>query len=122
VLIAFIALNGGKIQGVGTGNPQTVVGSKTTGATLGLTYNDAIDLYGNYRIQFVSCHGSPGVMNVAAGVTIMLDNRDAEAHTIKIGSSSYAVGAYGFRLAKSPSKGTYNITCDGGGAATLNVK
>ena len=125
VLIAFIALNGGKIQGVGTGNPQTVVGSNqpSGSSTLGLTYDQAIELYGTYRIQFVSCHGTPGSLSVRHGVTFMLDNRDAKAHTIKVGTTAYSVGAYGFRVAAAPAKaGTYNITCDGGGAATLNVE
>jgi hypothetical protein len=121
VLLAFAAFKGITYEGVGNG-PMTVVGTKTTGGTLGITYDEAIELYGDYRFQFVDCHGTPGSINMAAGSTFLLDNRDAEAHTIKVGSTSYSVAAYGFRVAKAPKAGTYNITCDGGGAATLKVQ
>jgi hypothetical protein len=137
-LIAGLALiiiftKGPGVPGVGTGNPQTVSSSTTSGSaastttkgvsSVTLSYNDALALYGNFRFQFIGCHGTPGSMNVATNVTVMLDNRDAKAHTVKVGPTAYAVGAYGFRIVRSPAKtGTYPITCDGGGAATLNVK
>ncbi len=94
-----------------------------TAPVLPLTYDAAVDLYGDYRFQFIGCHGTPGEINVAKGATVMLDNRDAKKHTIMIGTKSYALGAYGFAIANSgKTAGDFNITCDGGGAATLHVR
>ena len=88
-----------------------------------LTYEQAVTQYGGYRFQFVSCHGSPGTMTVTSGKKFMLDNRDAKAHTIMVGKVAYKVGGNGFAIATAASAvGTYNITCDGGGAATLKVQ
>lgn len=99
-----------------TGTPATPTSAKLT-----MTYNEAVDLYGTYRFQFTNCNGSPGAMSVAAGSTVLLDNRDNKQHVIAIGSQSYTVGAYGFKIASVAKKGDYQITCDGGGAATLSV-
>lgn len=87
-----------------------------------LTYDQAIEQYGTYRIQFVGCHGAPGTLNVSANTKVMLDNRDAVAHSVDIGEhKTYKLPAYGFALAVIPTAGTYNVTCDGGGAGVLVV-
>ncbi len=75
-----------------------------------------------YRFQFSGCHGTPGSLVVKVGKYFLLDNRDAKAHTIAVAGQSYSVGAYGAAVAAVWKAGTYNITCDGGGAASLTVQ
>lgn len=93
-----------------------------------LSYGEAIKAY-KYRFQFVNCHGNPGMISVKKGDPVMLDNRDAVAHTIKANGQSFRIAAYDYALVY-PSIVTKdnvdltlsNLTCDGGGAATLNVE
>ncbi len=75
-----------------------------------------------YRFQFSGCHGTPGSLVVKAGKYFLFDNRDAKSHTIAVAGQSYSVGAYGAAVAAVWKAGTYNITCDGGGAASLTVQ
>jgi hypothetical protein len=94
-----------------------------TGGRVSFAYNDAVELFGDYRFQFVDCHGTPGSISVAKNATIMLDNRDARSRTISLNKKSYTIGAYGFVIVRAPStSGEYQITCDGGGAAKLVVE
>lgn len=89
-------------------------------------YLDAIRIYKNpgYYFQFVDCHGAPGTLTMKKGKKFMLDNRDNKTRKIAIqGGESFKIGAYNFAIATAPSKtGTYYITCDGGGAATISVQ
>ena len=97
--------------------PQTEVAS--------VSYTEALN---NYRakgayFQFVSCRGNPGSLSIKQGVTFMFDNRDKVARRIAIGKvATYNVGPYGFAVVAAPAAGQYYITCDGGGAALLNVE
>ncbi|MFA5853853.1 MAG: hypothetical protein WC866_02075 [Patescibacteria group bacterium] len=75
-----------------------------------------------YRFQFSNCRGTPGSLVVKAGKYFLFDNRDAKSHTIAVAGQSYSVGAYGAAVAAVWKPGTYNITCDGGGAASLTVQ
>ncbi len=75
-----------------------------------------------YRFQFSNCHGTPGNLVVKAGKYFLFDNRDAKPHTIGVAGQTYSVGAYGAAVAAVWKVGTYNITCDGGGAASLTVQ
>lgn len=86
-----------------------------------LPYAEAIEKYPN-RIQFKNCSGIPGKISIKKGLLIMLDNRDAQAHTIAIKSQSVRIPAYDYALLPATVLGTYNITCDGGGAAEINVE
>ena len=90
-----------------------------------LAYGKAVDKY-PFRIQFNQCHAffnlpSVGTMEVAKGVTIMLDNRDNAAHTFSLLGHSYRVAAYGYALVNASAKGDYNISCDGGGYFALKI-
>ncbi|OGL66440.1 hypothetical protein A2856_01985 [Candidatus Uhrbacteria bacterium RIFCSPHIGHO2_01_FULL_63_20] len=87
-----------------------------------LTYQGALELYGDRRIQFVSCHGTPGSMVLGKGAKFMLDNRDKKAHTVKVGTTAYKLGALNFAIATAREVGTFNVTCDGAGAATIQVQ
>jgi hypothetical protein len=86
-----------------------------------LSYGDAIQAY-PFRFQFSQCHGNPGSMTVKKGTKVMLDNRDSTAHSIKIGSQTFKIAGYDYAVYYSPTIGLLNITCDGGGSATINVE
>lgn len=75
-----------------------------------------------YYYQFVNCSGNPGYFSVKKGVPFMLDNRSDRAHTFTVGGVDYPTPAYGFAVVTASTLGQYNILCDGGGAASLNVE
>ena len=101
--------------------PTTQTGTGTKGNA---AYNAALAIYqkNGYRIQFSQCHGTPGHLVIPEGNKYMLDNRDNAAHTIKVGPYTYKLGAYGFVVAKATNLGINNVTCDGGGAAQINIE
>ncbi len=89
-----------------------------------LKYMDALKIYAanSMRFQFSDCSGRPGYLTMKVGTKFMLDNRDGEAHTIGIGSKTYQLPTYAFAIVSIPKAGDYNITCDGGGSAHVNVQ
>ncbi len=100
--------------------PAAASPKKTAPSTA--TYDSALKAYGSQRIQFNDCRGTPGSMVLTIGARFMLDNRDNTAHTIIVGKTRYTLKAYGYAIAAAPAVGIVNITCDGGGAAQLNVQ
>ena len=104
----------------------TPVPSVTYGGKL--SYGKAILTYKN-RFQFVGCRGTPGVISVRAGSPVMLDNRSTTTATIKADGSTFIIPGLSYAVfypARLTAAGTdladSNITCNGGGAATLNVE
>jgi len=102
--------------------PDAVVGGQTESVSgdypkKGLPYIES-----GYRFQFTDCHGSPGSLTVKRGKYFLLDNRDEEAAKISVAGQSYQVGPYGAAVAAVWKVGEHNITCNGGGAATLIVE
>ena len=89
-----------------------------------LTYDQAIQIYGKsgYRIQLVKCHGTPGTLVIKKGSKFMLDNRDGVWHNVTVGKQKFRVSGWGFIIVTASEVGNVSITCDGGGAATLNVQ
>jgi hypothetical protein len=87
-------------------------------------YMAALAIYqkNGYRVQFSDCHGIPGKLTVTQGQKYMLDNRDNQAHTIKIDSYTYNIPAYGWQILTAQVLGLNNVTCDGGGAAQINIE
>lgn len=87
-------------------------------------YGDAINIYGKsgYRFQFSNCSGNPGMFTIKIGTKFMIDNRDNTPHQISIGAKTYKLAAYDFAIVSIQKAGNYNITCDGGGAATVLVQ
>ena len=91
-------------------------------------YQVALKIYGTsgYRFQFADCHVAPlpsATLVVKSGMKFMLDNRDNAIHKIVIDSHTYTIGAYDFVLVAAPKNtGTYQVTCDGAGAAKLTVQ
>ena len=98
-------------------------GTGAPGSANNIAYNKALEIYGKgYRFQFSQCHGTPRYISVRQGVKLMLDNRDNKAHTIVVKSQTFHLPSYGFAIITAKDAGTYNITCDGGGAGQLNVE
>ena len=52
----------------------------------------------------------------------MLDNRDSVAHTIVADKQTFKIAGFDYALLKTFTISNTNITCDGGGAALLNVQ
>ena len=109
-----------------TAPAQTVAQPRQNKPTVSGSYEAMIESYA-YRIQFVECHGTAtypgmGTLIVKKNVKFMLDNRDKEAHTFAFAGQSHRVGGLGWLIASVDKAGTYNITCDGGGAATLTIE
>jgi hypothetical protein len=101
-----------------TTTPETAAGQTPAKK---LSYGEAIKKY-QYRIQFVNCSGNPGMISVKRNIAIMLDNRDNKKHTIKVAGKTYTIAALDYALAYIPTEGTHNLTCDGGGSATVNIE
>lgn len=103
----------------------TIIKTKTgTSTSATKSYTDALNIYqkSGYRFQFVNCSGIPGTFNIKLGVKFMIDNRDDESHQIGIGTKKYNLAPYDFAVVTVQKIGTYNITCDGGGSAQINVQ
>jgi hypothetical protein len=91
-----------------------------------LTYTEALTTYGTlgtgYHYQFVNCQGTPAKLTLKKGTKFLLDNRDDASHKFTVGSQNYSLGKYGFAVVTARELGTYNILCDGGGAASIFVQ
>lgn len=98
--------------------PKTVT---TPSIKAGESYSEALKTYANWRFQFVKCRATPGTFIIKKGQKFMLDNRDAQAHTIKVGSVSYKIASYGWKAVTASVAGNIPITCDGGGSAVVKV-
>ncbi len=102
----------------------TVKTNTGTTSTETKDYGTALNIYGKsgYRFQFSQCSGSPGSLIMKLGTKFMIDNRDDKSHQIGIGTQSYKLAAYDFAIISIKKIGSYNITCDGGGAARVDVR
>lgn len=64
-----------------------------------LTYQEALNKYGNTRFQFdAACQAAPTRMVIKKGSLLMLDNRADVARTITVGMAKYPLLKYGFRV------------------------
>jgi len=103
----------------------TVVKTKTGNSTSATkSYIAALGIYekSGYRFQFSNCSGNPGSLDIKLGTKFMIDNRDNESHEIVIDTKKYQLAAYDFAIVSVQKAGSVNITCDGGGAAHVQVE
>ena len=102
--------------------PGTEVAGALTVATKG--YTAALNLYekSGARFQFANCSGNPGSLSIKLGAKFMIDNRDNASHKIAIGAKIYQLSAYNYAIVTVQKAGSFNITCDGGGAARVEVQ
>ncbi len=101
------------------------VSGVTKNNSMTTAYNTAFTSFhgSSYYMQLTSCHGSPGFLSLKAGARFMLDNRDSKSHRLTLGNVVYSLPAYGYVVTKAPSLvGTFPLTCDGGGAANINIE
>jgi hypothetical protein len=103
--------------------PQTNTPPPRPDAHDGLTFEEAMNLFGmfGYRYQFVNCRGTPGNFIMKLGTRFMLDNRDPIEHNIVVATQNFLIPGYDFAIAYAKDLGKYMITCDGGGAASMEV-
>lgn len=106
-----------------TAQPDTGTPPPRPSAHDGLTFEEAMKLFGlfGYRYQFVNCRGTPGNFVMKNGTRFMLDNRDPAAHNIVVATQSFLIPGYDFVITYAKDLGKYMITCDGGGAASMEV-
>ncbi len=113
-------------QGAGTSLPGTTATKGVTGSVPSAVsgFGQAYNTYATsgYRFEFVGCSGTPGSLSMKQGTKFMLDNRDNASHKIVVAGATYNVGPYGYAIATATTLGKYNITCDGKGAASINVQ
>ena len=80
-----------------------------------ISYADALVKYKDARIQIDAlCQAFPNNVTYKNGTSIMIDNRSAINHTLKIGST-YTVDAYKFKIIKLTSNNlpeTLLVDCD----------
>lgn len=69
-----------------------------------MSYQKALETYkDNLRLQLSGadfCQVSPNNVMYKNGTSIMIDNRSANTRNIKIGSTSYSIEGYGFKIVK----------------------
>lgn len=69
-----------------------------------MSYQKALETYkDNLRLQLSGadfCQVSPNNVMYKNGTSIMIDNRSAKTRSIKIGSTSYSIEGYGFKIVK----------------------
>ncbi|MEK7545462.1 MAG: hypothetical protein AAB554_00120 [Patescibacteria group bacterium] len=102
--------------------PDAIVGGETEAPSGNYPKKGLPYIESGYRFQFTDCHGSPGTLTVKRGKYFLLDNRDEKAVTIGLAGQSYKIGPYGVAVAAVWKAGTHQITCNGGGAASLVVQ
>ena len=108
--------------------PAPATPAPATGGSVmhgGLTYTQAIAKYPN-RIQFNNCHAAVGlsangIFSIKKGAFFMLDNRDKVTDVIAFANQTFRLGGEDFAIVSINTIGTYNLTCDGGGSATIKV-
>ncbi len=88
-------------------------------------YQSAVAIYGErgtgYRFQFAECSGVPGELTMKKGVRYMLDNRDDQEHTFRVGPNAVNIPAWDIAILTAGPVGQWYVTCDGGGAAVIKV-
>lgn len=83
-----------------TPSTDTNTGSTMPSVVQGkLSYEAALALYGDNRIQFDSkCLATPTFPTFKIGTRIMLDNRSGKKAVISLDGTDYAIGAYGYTV------------------------
>lgn len=83
-----------------TESPKPYTGGNPKGSpTPRLSYDDALFIYKNSRVQFgENCSATPFYSVQKRGTTIMIDNRSKDAKTFTVGSVPHFVPAYDYTL------------------------
>lgn len=92
-----------------------------------LTYTEVLDTYGpqgnNNRFVITGdCQINPTSLTVKKNSRFVLDNRDSELHTFKIGPKAIRLNKFAFSVITAREKGELEVKCDGTTRATLIVE
>jgi hypothetical protein len=95
---------------------DTTAGSTDIGApAASLSYTQALITYKNARLQIeANCQASPDKMTFKNNALMMVDNRSAIPHTVKVGTA-FPIKAFGFKIVKLSSAtlpATWLVDCD----------
>lgn len=86
---------------------------KNSGPTL--SYQEALGLYGDWRVQFdSSCRALPAHLVVKTGSKIMFDNRTSDAKAVNIDGKIHTFPGYGFQIITLASQNPFhefNLDC-----------
>lgn len=81
-----------------------------------LSYAEALQQYGKYRIQLdPNCAAIPNRVTFANGTDFLLDNRSAKERTVLFNLKTYKIPAYGFVVIKAQASSLPAVTfidCD----------
>ncbi len=98
--------------------PAPVVSMDTRG------YAELINAYKDHMLQFgASCQVRASDQNYKIGSEVLLDNRNDVPVTVKIGSNTYTLPAYGHQVITLSTEGKFMVDCnDHQNVATVSVQ
>lgn len=105
------------IEEIITETPSSVSKPKTTPSKVVLptdnrTYTELVAAYKGKMLQFgASCQVLISNQVFKLGSDILLDNRNSSPVAIKIGSSSYQLGSYGYKVVSLDTTGKFMVDC-----------
>lgn len=131
-IIIWMQKSGTSQQSANTQGQEMAAASPTPTATptptsvnksaSGIAYEAAIARY-KFRFQFSTCHNAtPQSIALSQNSQVMIDNRDAAAHTFVVDGKQYRVSGLNFVIVTASKLGNLPITCDGANSVTLNVE
>lgn len=88
----------------------------------GVAYEQALELYAGYRLQFnAACQASPSRLTIKNGTKLMFDNRADQTRTIVIDGKNYSFKPWEFKVLAISTKKTlpYTVTIDCGAARNV---
>ncbi|MEX2090663.1 MAG: hypothetical protein WD989_00835 [Candidatus Paceibacterota bacterium] len=106
----WLMVKGDKLSDLGSSaTPSVSVGPTKAPAKVGATaspvagstksYTELVKEYDGRRIQFnQDCAAIPNYITYKNGTSIMIDNRSGDARIVKVGSNSYSLQGYGYRI------------------------
>lgn len=84
-------------------------------------YSQLVKEYNERRIQFdVNCQAVPTETTFKNGTSVMFDNRSGDARAIKVGTTTFTLAGYGYRIMTLTS-GTLPATLSLGCGSAVNV-
>ena len=108
--------SGTQSQGQSQSGQTGVVPGGTPVALNLQAYSDLVRQYEGRRVEFDErCQMRPNDVTFKNGTVVMFDNRSPQTKTIKIGSQSYSLQAYGYRVLTMNSQNvplSLNVGCD----------
>lgn len=100
-------------EGNEVADAEVTISNENATAPKPLTKADAVIKYEGRMIGFgENCQATPSTLSIKAGTSIMLDNQSGTPRTIKVGSKTFAIGAYKYRTTVLDTAGALPVNCD----------